>query len=248
MNCRDYTGWIEVAALGALDASRRAQLDEHLALCPQCRAAFDAERKLVAAIDRGLLAGVEGKPSMELAARVRMRLAEQGERAGSSAFWRPAAWIQVMAGAALALLLLMAWFGRRPAKQHQPAQQAAGPVTPPRKPPGIATPPQQARLMPPGKPLSGVRRAPTVVVRPAHARRGQPDADTEAPQLQVQVQPGQWAAVKSLYRAGQDGRLNGSDADIPVPADQLLEVTPVNLALLVIAELQEPKPVGADEP
>ena len=68
--------------------------------------------------------------------------------------------------------------------------------------------------------------------------------DSGAPQLQVQIQPGQWAAITSLYRAGQSGKVNETAKD--VPADQPLQVTPVEVPPLVVAELQDPQPVGSE--
>ncbi len=246
MNCQLYREWIEDAALGApvgsMDASRRAQLDEHLAACPQCRRAFEAAQKLYTAIDYGIAASVEGMPSGEFAARVRMRLAAESERA-QLRWWRRSIWIPALAGAALALLLLTVWIARRPPEHRlqPPKQQTAQTVSPSPEGPAGGQGPGAGGQRP------GIRSQRSEArVRGAEARssrgHGRPAAPDSPPQLQVQVQPGQWAAVRSLYRAGQDGSLKGV-TEPSATAEEPLQVKPMEVAPLVIAEIQDPKPV-----
>jgi hypothetical protein len=246
MNCERFQEWIEEAALGVLDASRRAQLDTHLEACAQCRARFGAEQKLFAAIDQGIAARVQGNPSAEFAARVRMRLADERERVGFRFWWKPAAWIPIMAGAALALLVLTVWFVRRPV--HPPGREMARIASRPSTPAPVARTngsSEQARLKPPRSASAPRPRYTSAGVSRADRRR-QASPETKQPQLQVQIQPGQWAAVNSLYRAGQAGLLKGAQ-DQPASPEQPLQVKPVEISPLVVAELQDPKPVGTDD-
>lgn len=249
MNCQDYQPWIEDAALGAIagtmDNPRRAQLDSHLAACPECRRAFEAAQKLYAAIDRGVAARVEGKPSGDFAARVRMRLADEGERA-QPRWWRPTIWIPALGSAALALLLLSIWIARRPNEHppQPPKQQTAQTVAPKPGPPDSVRPPEQASVTRPPVAPSAERQS-RVSFATRQSRKRQSTPDSGAPQLQVQIQPGQWAAVQSLYRAGENGNLKGL-AEAPATAEEPLQVKPVEVPPLVVAEIQDPKPVGSE--
>jgi hypothetical protein len=261
MNCQDYQEWIEDAALGAIagstagsiHGSRRTQLDAHLAACPECRRAFEAAQNLYAAIDRGVAAGVEGTPSGAFAAGVLARLGARASwlpfdpaalRAGrpwSQGWWRRRIWIPALGSAALALLLLSIWIARRPNQHRQqpPKQQIAQAVT--ASPEGLGV-----RVRGPGAGGEGsvVARGQGPRPRSNRSRRRQSTPDSGALQLQVQIQPGQWAAVTSLYRAGQSGKVNETGKD--VPADQPLQMTPLEVSPLVVAELQDPKPVGSE--
>jgi hypothetical protein len=245
MNCQDYREWIEDAALGAIDNARRAQLDTHLAECPECCRAFEAAQKLYAAIDQGVAARVEGKPSADFAARVRMRLAGEGEKA-QLRWWRRSIWIPALGSAVLALLLLSIWIARRPGGQRQPTKQIARTTAPAATSASNVRPPEQAKVArPPAAPAAPRRSARVSTPTSQNRPRRQSTPDSEAPPLQVQVQAGQWAAVTSLYRAGQAGRLEGA-AEASAAAEQPLQVKPVEVPPLVVAEIQDPKPVGSE--
>ncbi|HEV2425332.1 MAG TPA: hypothetical protein VGZ29_10940 [Terriglobia bacterium] len=253
MNCQEYQRWIEDAASGALagtiagavDSSRRTRLDAHLAVCPECRRAFGTAQRLYAAIDQGVAARVEGTPSADFAARVRMRLAGEPHRLQFRR-WRPGIWIPALGSAALALLLLSVWIGRRPSGHRPPPptqQTAHTTVAPKPASPGNVRPPGQASVTrPPAAPSTARRTRVAGATRPSRKLGLTPDS--EAPQLPVQIQPGQWAAVTSLYRAGQAGKLGTLEQ--PVPADKPLQIAPVEVPPLVIAEIQDPKPVGSE--
>jgi len=250
MNCQDYQEWIEDAALGAIagviDHTRRAQLDAHLAACSECRREFEAAQRLYVAIDRGVAAGVEGVPSADFAERVRMRLAAESERA-QLRWWRSAIWIPALGTAALALVLLTLWIARRPAGQRlqAPKQQTVQSLAPTSAPPSNMKAPEQARVTrPPATPVVPRQLSRASGAAPQN-RRPEAAPDSQAPQLQVQIQPGQWAAVKSLYRAGQDGSLKDVAA-AAATSEEPLQVKPVEVPPLVIAELQDPQPVGSE--
>jgi len=253
MNCQKYQEWIEDAALGAIagsiagsiNGSRRAQLDVHLAECSECRREFEAAQKLYAAIDQGVASRVEGMPSADFGARVRTRLAAERERA-QFRWWRRSIWIPALGSAALAALLLSIWIARRPSEHRlqPPKQQIARTTAPSPASPGSVKPPEQASVTrPPATPSALGRSRLANVTRQSRKRESTPDSG--APQLHVQIQPGQWAAVTSLYRAGQDGSLKGA-AEASATADAPLQVKPVEVPPLVIAELQDPKPVGPE--
>ena len=254
MNCQDYQRWIEDAALGTIDSasadsnegSRRAQLDAHLAACPECRRAFEAAQKLYASIDQGVAARVEGMPSADFAARVRMRLAEESQRA-QVRWWRRRIWIPALGSAALALLLLSIWIARRPGghRPQPPKQRAARTLVAPKQAsPGNVSPPEHASVTRPPVTPSAPRRSSRASAATRGNRGRQAAPSSETPHLQVQIQPGQWAAITSLYRAGQSGKLNEPGKE--VPADQPLQVAPVEVPPLVVAEIQDPKPVGSE--
>lgn len=186
------------------------------------------------------------------------------ERArGPLSWWRPSIWIPALGGAVLALLLLGVWIALRPGAQRlqPPKQQTAHTVLPA---PTAATnvrssvarasrpQPEQASVTRPPVAQAAPRRSfpasgrasgrASGATRRNHGRQSAPDSG--APQLPVQIQPGQWAAVTSLYRAGQAGKLDATEQ--PVPADKPLQVAPVEVPPLVVAEIQDPKPVGSE--
>lgn len=249
MNCKRYQDTIREAALGTLSAARSMELNAHLVGCARCRSEFEREQRLIAAVNRGLAASVSGQPSPELAARVRMRLAVGEERTARRTPWTwspPALWIPVSV-AVLSALLLAVWFVRRPS--DLPGPETARIASRPTAPGPVARmngSSEQTRLTPQPRTPSG----PGPRSQPAGAsradRRRQASPETQQPRLQVQIQPGQWAAVTSLYRAGQAGLLKGAQ-DQPASAEQPLQVKPVEVAPLVVAELQDPKPVGTDD-
>ncbi len=244
MTCQHYQEWIEEAAAGAIAGrgsdSRRAQLDAHLDACPECRRALEAARELYAAINQGIATRVEGVPAGDFAARVRMRLAEEGERAEVRSWWRRSIWIPALGSVALALLILSIWIARRPGGQRlqPPKQQVARAVSP--SPEGLGAKGQGSRAGGQGSVARGQGPRP----RSSRSQR-QSAPGSEAPQLQVQIQPGQWAAVTSLYRAGQSGALKGITV-ASTTADEPLQVKPVEVPPLVIAEIQDPKPVESE--
>ena len=141
MPCEHYKdALIEVVATGAApQGGLRAHLDE----CASCRAAFDEEQSLFAAIDSGLHAEANAEVPPSLIPRVRTRLDE-------SAIARPrrsSSWF-ALAGAAVAAAFFLAVttrhdnarpsptnlaVNRTPAPQIIPVQQGASPSALPKK-------------------------------------------------------------------------------------------------------------------
>jgi hypothetical protein len=256
MNCQGK--WIREAALGTLDASRLALFNAHLDTCAECRDAVEAERRLLAAIDQGIVARVQGTPSPEFAAGVRARLSCLGARASCPPFvasaeragrprsqavrlrywWRAPAWSRTLAVAALAALLLIVWFmGRKPhprasERAHIAAPRAPTPQTPSRE--------QMTRLIPPQASARGADR-----VRQAHGV-----VSDQGPHLEVLVDPGQAPALAELYRTMQRGSdplgLGDQSAREEDPSQaKLIEVHPMAIAQLQPLKAMEPAAVEA---
>lgn len=240
MSCKRYQKSIREAALGALGAAERAHLEAHLIACADCARAFDAERKLLAAIDEGLRQSADAQPSAEFAGKVRMRLAAERERGDSSPAHGRRIWAPIGALAAVAALVLAVWFGRRPSNPVPQRTRAAAPSSPPRKLLPGAT--EQAVTIRPGAPAAHGGR-------PAFAARRKRAKAAHRTHLEVMVEPGQWAAVMNLYdslwapaqsrnRAGgsrsgarSPGQRTASEAENP-SAEQPIEIRPLRIAPL----------------
>ncbi len=67
MDCKRYKRWLGDAALEALDHSREVELRAHLAICSECSADLERERRLLAAIDRVIDEGQKAGPSPQFA-------------------------------------------------------------------------------------------------------------------------------------------------------------------------------------
>lgn len=241
MNCKQCQARIKEAALGPLDVRRHAALNAHLAGCVNCQRKFDAERQLVAAIDWGLADSLNHQPSPEFAARVRIRLAAEGERGLPRTSWAFNAWASVGV-AALAVLIVAIWLLHRAPPPHRVKRAAASggltQATAPTKTASLARPltlvsPQESSLCQAGKdkPLREHRRF---------------SQKNRAPQFQVLVQPGQWAAITELYRAAQSGRVDASSLGRKAAEDeQPIEVKPVEIKPLVFGKVQDAKPLDS---
>jgi putative zinc finger protein len=217
MDCKRLKDRLSDRALGGLDRPGEGELRAHLEACPDCRAALERERRLVGAIDRGVRAHLAAEPSPELAARVRMRLAE--ERAGSAAGllsawslvprwwldWGLRPWIPATAAAVIALTAALVWLAHRPATRRAPAvasrtsSEAAQPQVEPVTPP--VGPPSQIQAQ------SSSRRD---VTRPRRSRerRAAAGASREEVLPEVIVDKNEQESIARLYYAIQAGRVD----------------------------------------
>ena len=252
MNCTRYQKWVKRAALNALDASRQAKLDTHLAECAGCRELFDSKCQLAEAINLALTASVAAAPSSDFAARVRVRLVEESERAQPSLAWIRSDWFpaSVAAFVALAAFIAVVWPAWRHRKQPQPVKQTAR-VSARNIPAPVASfPPaatNQAREVVASSAAHARTRSDTA--RPEGARTNRSTGiEDGAPQFQVIVEPGQARAILAAYRAAQSARV-GVDALAQSSAadEQPEKIKPIEVNPVVVAELypEEPtKPIG----
>ena len=260
MNCQ--WKWIREAALGTLDASRLALFNAHLDRCVACRGAFEAERRLLAAIDQGIVTRVQGAPSAQFAAGVRARLSCLGarascspltgslERAGrprSQAWWRPTVWSPALALGALAILLLTLWLVRPTSRPRVPERvrstTPAAPTEKPRLPEQMAAAARPKTGSPTARPHKVGGHAAHRTVLPQSSESG------ETSQLEVLVDPGQAKALGDLVRTMQRGMDPVGLASQSAKAEDPIRVPAIEVKPVVIAQLEPPKPLKppADE-
>jgi len=236
MACERNKKDLMAAALGGVPANRRAELNAHLAECAACRAEFERQRELLAAIDRGVAASVAAEPSADLAARIREHLREQPAPAAS---WL-SGWIPAAAGAMAVFVIVAVWLARRP--QVAPGNPA--PViaqVPPTVQPAPPAP-SPAETSTPAKMFAAVARpAPhrviqshRQVVRGAAARDSMPE---------VLVPRGQEVAVMRLYALLQRDRGLAASLAADEKPDSIVPPE-LKIAPLVVAPLENPD-VGA---
>ncbi len=243
MDCRRYKDWLGDKALGVLDQAGEAELCAHLEICSECRAALERERRLLAAIDRGIGTDLKADLSPEFPARVRARLAKEAAKPRFTfARWIPAA------AAALAVgVLAVVWIAHRPAGRyvvptsHQTATATtARPQTPLGHTPApgtsrVAVIPNQARVG-----LATSRR-PAGTTRKASSAQAEPE---------VLIDKGEQERLAQLYNAIRGDRVD-VDSLISLPPgierkeDGSVVPIPLEISPLEIAEL-DTKPGWAD--
>jgi hypothetical protein len=237
MACERYKVSLADAALGELERVPEAELRAHLENCAACRTAFDAERRLVAAIDWGVAASVAAEPSPELAARVRQRIeaVRVPARPWFAGSWI-GRWVPAAAGALVVLALVTMWLARRePARPGKPesaknvpsqhhSQSGAGV-------PGESVTPRVLPVQPVGS-AAGSRR-PHIVRKVV----------LKAAEAEVLVPPGQREAILRLYEAVRSGR---ADAASLLAERGSLEPVALKIAPLEVAALGlDSKPLEA---
>ena len=252
MNCTRYRKLVKRAALGSLEASRQARLDTHLAECAGCRGLLDGEWLLAKTIEMGLAASVSGLPSPDFTARVRVRLAEDSQRARPRSAWVRTGWfpISVAGIVALATLLAVIWPALRQQKQPQPVKQTARVSAPDTSARVVSRPSVKTdnggAMVASGAAHARTRRA---IATPERARIHESNGiEDDAPQFQVIVEPGQSRVILAAYRAAQSARVGvdalaqTSDAD-----EQPQRIKPIEVNPVVVAELnseESAKPTG----
>jgi hypothetical protein len=242
MNCTRYRKWVKRAALSSLGASRQAKLDAHLSECAECRGLLGTEQRLAEAINLGLTASVSGLPSQDFTARIRIRLAEESERAQPRLAWVRSVWIpaSVAAVVALATFLAMIRPALRQRKQSQTVRQttrvsAPGTPSPTIDLPSVATG-NTGALLDSGPARARMRSA---IATPERARtRHSARAEDNAPQFQVMVEPGLWNAIVVAYRAAQSAHVDTHAlAQTSDQEEQPVEMKPIEIKPVAIAEL-----------
>lgn len=222
MACQRDKAGLRDAALEALDPAEALELKTHLEVCAECRAEFERERLLLAAINRRLSTALEASPSPQFVARVRTRLAAESARPKTVL----PRWVLAAAGALAACALVVAWFGHekspgRPSKEAKLATPSAGPTL-------------------------RVRRAPPLIERRYKAiRRAEPEVliDPAAEQSLARfynalcagrVDASSLITVPAGFERREDGSL------VPKP----LEIEPLKIATLqveLVADSEETK-------
>jgi hypothetical protein len=131
MRCEDFRSEIEGVALGEPPS---AALARHLGECPACARRLADERRLVAAMDSGLVAALAVAPRAEMAAAVAERIATRPRR-------RSRARLLALLPVAAALAALALWLRTPPPQEPRPAPvvaelppPTAPPITAPRAP------------------------------------------------------------------------------------------------------------------
>jgi hypothetical protein len=242
MTCKRCQKWIKRAALNSLDPLRQAKLDAHLSACAECRGLPGTEQRLAKAINLGLTASVSGLPSPDFTARIRIRLAQESERAQPRLAWVRSGWIPVsVAGVVvLAAFLAVIWPVLRLRKQPQPVKQTAHMSAPGTAAPVASLP----SAVTDSAGAVGVFGAAHARIRSAAARHeparthGSARVEDNPPQFQVMVEPGQWNAIVLAYRAAQLAHLGTHAlAQTSDQEEQPVEMKPIEIKPVAIAEL-----------
>lgn len=225
MACERNKKGLMAAALGGVPANRRAELDAHLRECADCRAEFERQRELLAAIDRGVAASVAAEPSPDLAARIRERLRE-----APAASWF-SGWIPAAVGTLAVFVFVAIWMARRP------------PVVPGNPAPVISEAPPTVQPAPrPQSPAetSSPTKTFAAVARPAPQQHREiaREAAAHDSMPEVLVPRGQEAALMRLYTLLQ--RDHGLAASLAAD-EQSQSIVPPELKIdpLVVAPLEK---------
>jgi hypothetical protein len=226
MGCKQYTEIIAEAALEAARPAREAELRAHLAGCAACRAALEAQKLLVAAIDRDVAASVAAEPSPDFAARVRVAVEVEHARAN---YW-VRTWMTAAAGALAVFALVATWTVRRglfPHKGSEAAAQVQLRPSPSEPAPRTEDAPLAVVASPSGAHQTGTRRA----GRGERVTRG---LAARAAASAVIIPRGQEEAVLRLYLVLQSGRaeLSPAPGESDSPAPEELKIIPLDVSPL----------------
>jgi len=228
MACERYKVSLADAALGELERAPEAELRAHLENCAACRAAFDAERRLVAAIDLGVAASVAAEPSPESAVLVRQRIeaVPMPARPWFAGSWI-GRWVPAAAGALAVVTLVNMWFARRERARPWTLESAKDVPSQHYSQSGerVADESVTPRVLPvrPVGSAAGSRR-PHIIQKVV----------LKAVEAEVLVPPGQQEAILQLYEAVWSGR---ADAASLLAERGSLELVALKIAPLEVAAL-----------
>ncbi len=231
MPCEKYSSWLTEAALGELRAEREPELLAHVTECSACREAVARSRAVHEFVDRGVEALVSGEPSLQFAAQLRHRLAQQTKPQRFP--WT--AWAPVIAGALALAAILLIMVARNPV--HNGSNSSVASVVRP------ISMPSETIITPAATPASAERTAST-----PNSKRGVQPRNSAAASPEIIVPQGQLAAAAQLSAAISSGRVDGNQL---VAAQQdyekPLEVKPIEIAPLEIPALADAtaKPAGS---
>lgn len=220
MPCESYREALREAV--AADAAPSSQLRLHLDVCSSCRAAFDEESQLFAAIDSGLRMAANTEVPASLIPRVKESLKESAAPRFS---WIPAFAVIAASAAIVIALIYVRGAGRGDAKHISPAPAAVR-VEAPRETSSI--------------PLS----ASSLEKRARSAKLKAPRAIESATSIPVQpvaviVQAGQKQAIDALLLSLRHGQVKGEVLLAEKPDQPLreLEVSPLAIAPIELESL-----------
>jgi hypothetical protein len=230
MSCERFKTRLVGFALGAEDP----ELGAHVDACASCRAALDAQRTLLASMDRGLASLVAGEPAGDFAEHVRQRIPQAGVTTRPwFAGWQP------VTAAALALVVLVGvlTIGRPPRPPQTAEVKPLVQVAPTEKAGAVASP-----EVTPTKPPRTV----------AIGRPPRPPQSAAVREPEVLVPRGEMAAVMRLFNANWEGKADGASLTAAaIPTTEILK--PLTTAELKISPLEivplaeEGKPKGSSE-
>ncbi|HET7259230.1 MAG TPA: hypothetical protein VFI75_05885, partial [Candidatus Acidoferrum sp.] len=209
MPCENYREALRETV--AADAAPSSQLRLHLNDCASCRAAFDEESQLFAAIDSGLRMAANTEVPASLIPRVKESLKESA----SPRFSWISAFAVIAASAAIVIALIYVRDARRGDAEHISPASAAVRVVPPRETSSV--------------PLS----ASSLEKRAPSSKLKAPRAIVSATSIPVQsvaviVQAGQKQAIDALLLSLRQGQVKGEVLLAEKPDQPLreLEVSP----------------------
>jgi hypothetical protein len=200
-----------------------AELRAHVAGCAGCREEFEAQRRLLAAIDHGLAERLREEPSPEFAVRVRQRLA--GEPVVARSWFH--GWLPAAAGALAVLALVAVWLARRQPHEAGTTEQTAR-ITHPQTAPDVVAA------------LAGSQRATGQhgkrAVSAGGTRRGIRAMQARATAPEVLVPPGQEESILQFYAAARSGLADLSslfrESTSSEPEELKLKILPLEVAPL----------------
>ena len=220
MPCESYREALRETV--AADAVPSSQLQLHLDVCPSCRAAFDEESQIFAAIDSGLRMAANTEVPASLIPRVKEKL---NESAASRFSWIPAFAVIAASAAVVIALIYVHGAGRGDAERISPA-------------------PGAVRVVAPRETSSVPLSASSLEKRAPSARLKSPRTIESATQVPAEpvaviVQAGQKQAIDALLLSLRRGQVRGEVLLSEKPDQPLreLEVSPLAIAPIELESL-----------
>jgi hypothetical protein len=222
MPCEIYREALRETVAAA--AAPSSQLRLHLDVCASCRAAFDEESQLFAAIDSGLRVAANAEVPTSLLPRVKAKL---NERAVPRFSWIPAFAVIAASAAIVIALIYVHGTGRGDAEHISPAKATVR-VVAPRETSSV--------------PLSAnsfEKRAPSSKLKPPLAIESATQVPAEP--VTVLVQAGQKQAIDALLLSLRHGQVKGEVLLAEKPDQPLreLEVPPLAIAPIELESLPD---------
>jgi hypothetical protein len=213
MPCENYREALREAV--AANAAPSSQLRLHLDFCPSCRAAFDEESQLFAAIDSGLRVAANAEVPASLLPRVKAKL---NKRVVPRFTWIPAFAVIAAAAAIVITLIYVRGAGRGDAEHTSPTTAAIR---------GVAS--RETNSVPLSA-NSFEKHGPSLKVKPPRAIEAATPAQAEPAAVLVPAEQKQ--AIDALLSSLRHGQVKGEVLLAEKPDEPLreLEVSPLGIA------------------